>query len=308
MRADTRKLDEPGRSGWGWQGELKRSGRHLDYAGTYLSLGSEFVAPLGFVKRAGIQQMKQELQYKWRPRSKFLLAFGPKVAVKYVWDPSGRLLDREVSGEFKVELPAETVIQLTRTGYVELFELRRFLPDATQVTFATEWLKWLGLNATYEWGSAVNHDPADGLVPFLGRFATAEVGVQLRPVPWLRMDNTYLDNRLSLGDAEVFTERSWRGKVNLQFNRYLSLRAIVDYKGVVPDSTLSAEDHQRRWTGDLLLTFLLNPGTALYLGYIDRYENFAMLPGPPPELRRNGSPSLSVGRQFFAKVSYLLRF
>jgi len=173
---------------------------------------------------------------------------------------------------------------------------------------STEWLKWLGVKGSREWGTAVNHDPADGVEPFLGRFVTTEIGVKLRPASWLRWENSFLDNRLTLAGAPVFTERSWRTKVGLQISRNLSLRTIVDYKGVVPDSTLSSEDHQRRWFADYLLTYMLSPGTALYVGYADRVENFAVFPGPPPELRRNGSPSASVGRQFFVKISYLLRF
>ena len=308
VRTGTRELEEPGRSGWGWQAAVERNGRHLDYSAKYLNLGADFSAPLGFVQRSGIQQMKQDLQYTVRPRSRFLLAFGPLVSVKYVWDQSGRMLDRELTGELTAQLTGETDVKLARAGYYELFEDRAFAPDATELSVSTEWFKWLGVKGKREWGTAVNHDPADGVEPFLGRFATTEIGVQLRPASWLRWENTYLDNRLSLDGAPVFTERRWRTKVGLQINRNLSLRTIVDYKGVVPDSTLSSEDHERRWFADYLLTYLLSPGTALYVGYTDRLENFAVFPGPPPELRRTGSPSTSVGRQFFVKVSYLLRF
>ncbi|MBI3670316.1 MAG: hypothetical protein HY237_11105 [Acidobacteria bacterium] len=61
-------------------------------------------------------------------------------------------------------------------------------------------------------------------------------------------------------------------------------------------------------TFDLLLTFLVHPGTAIYIGYADRYENFALDPAASSGLRRVGGPGLSTGRTFFIKVSYLLRF
>jgi hypothetical protein len=47
--------------------------------------------------------------------------------------------------------------------------------------------------------------------------------------------------------------------------------------------------------GDLLLTWLAGPGTALYLGYADRYED------------EPAAPWASTARQFFVKFSYLLR-
>ena len=108
--------------------------------------------------------------------------------------------------------------------------------------------------------------------------------------------------------APVFTDRILREKVSYQFTRALSLRAIVDYSIVNRDSTLSRVDPQHRWGVDLLFTYLVNPGTALYVGYRDGYENLAILPGSPPALYRTDDPTTSVGRQVFLKLSYLLQF
>jgi len=52
----------------------------------------------------------------------------------------------------------------------------------------------------------------------------------------------------------------------------------------------------------------VHPGTALYLGYTDQYENLAIRRGLETEVVRSRSPDLSVGRQVFVKLSYLLRF
>jgi len=106
----------------------------------------------------------------------------------------------------------------------------------------------------------------------------------------------------------VFTDRILREKLNYQFSRALSLRAILDYSAVDRDSTLSRVEPERRWAVDALLTYLLNPGTALYLGYRDGYENLAILPGSPPSLYRTDRPETSTGRQVFVKISYLLQF
>jgi hypothetical protein len=56
------------------------------------------------------------------------------------------------------------------------------------------------------------------------------------------------------------------------------------------------------------MTYLVNPGTALYVGYIDQYENLDIVTGNLWRLQRTRSPSMSVGRQVFVKVSYLMRF
>jgi hypothetical protein len=82
----------------------------------------------------------------------------------------------------------------------------------------------------------------------------------------------------------------------------------VDNETLAVNRALATGDDERKWSGDVLLTYLVNPGTALHIGYIDQFENIDILPGSPPGLRRIGRPATSVGRQVFAKVSYLLRF
>jgi hypothetical protein len=67
-------------------------------------------------------------------------------------------------------------------------------------------------------------------------------------------------------------------------------------------------ERQKRVSGDVLLTYLVHPGTALYVGYTDRLENLGLFPGYPPTVGRIGFPSTTTGRQFFAKISYLFRF
>src|ERR1051325_1786799 len=107
-----------------------------------------------------------------------------------------------------------------------------------------------------------------------------------RPAARLRLDHTFLYERLSTPTAQVFADRILREKINYQFSRALSLRAIVDYSAVDRDSTLSRVDPERHWEMGLRLTYLVNSGTALYVGYRDGSENVAILPGTPPTLSR----------------------
>src|SRR5438093_3531355 len=115
MRSETRELnDKIGVSGFGAFAALEREGRHLDYKGSYVQFDPEFSVPLGFVERVGIRQLDQEVQHKWRPKGRAVLAYGPTASVTYVWDPDGRQLDRELAAEFLVELVGETDVKLKR--------------------------------------------------------------------------------------------------------------------------------------------------------------------------------------------------
>src|SRR5207249_7649914 len=143
------------------------------------------------------------------------------------------------------------------------------------------WLKWLGLDASYAWGTAVNHDRADGLTTFLGRAAETEVKVALRPTSRLRMDQAYIVSRLNTtAGVRVLSERLLRAKVNYQFNRFVSLRAIVDYEAETGDTTLADVEDDKQWRADDRPTTWPQPGTAGYVGYTDSYRNLGLVGSP----------------------------
>lgn len=95
--------------------------------------------------------------------------------------------------------------------------------------------------------------------------------------------------------------------MNYQFTRALSLRGIFDYNAVLPNTSVVALDRNKHVTADWLMTYLVHPGTALYVGYTDGYENLRRdaLSGA---LSPAGAPTVSSGRQIFVKSSYLFRF
>jgi hypothetical protein len=158
----------------------------------------------------------------------------------------------------------------------------------------------------------VNHDPAEGLDPERGKSTESEITVFLRPTNQLRIEGGYLHGSLdSEEDSEhLFTENKIRSKLNYQFNRELSLRAIFDvgWEDFNTELVDADDPRERVWAIDLLLTYLLHPGTALYLGYTDARENLEVVGSPPDEVIRSKDPTLSVGRQIFIKASYLVRF
>ena len=107
--------------------------------------------------------------------------------------------------------------------------------------------------------------------------------------------------------AAVFVNHLVRTRLNYQFTRALSLRLILDYNGVLENPSLIVLDRQKRVGADALLTYLIHPGTAVYVGYTDTLENQALLGGNTPYIGRTAFPSVTTGRQLFMKVSYLIR-
>jgi predicted porin len=137
----------------------------------------------------------------------------------------------------------------------------------------------------------------------------------------MRFEQTYIYTRLATREGHtpagfapgsaIFNNHILRSKLNYQFTRELSLRAILDYNATLSNSALTAFGTSKRLTGDVLLTYLLHPGTALYVGYTDQRDNFEVdyiTQAPLRTLRMTPSPTNLAGRTFFVKLSYLFRF
>jgi hypothetical protein len=304
-----RRIDD-----WGMRGDLKFRSRTWEGSAGYREFGPNFRAPLGFVNRWNYRRLDFDGQYTFfLPESDMVREFGPKLEMKWLWDHgSGVLTDRELELIFAVEMVRSSEIELVRIQAYELFEGFGFDLYSNQLTFKTEWFSWLGADLSYLWGTEVNHDPAEELDPERGRASEAEIGLTLRPTVQLRFEGSYVDSRLHREHTSehLFTERLLRARFDYQFSRLLSLRAIFDY-GWEDFNTerVDADDPRvREFAMDFLLTYLLHPGTALYLGFTDARENLRLVGSPPEEIERSQNPHLSVGRQIFVKASYLVRF
>ena len=133
----------------------------------------------------------------------------------------------------------------------------------------------------------------------------------MRPLRRLRIDNTYLFTRLEdrAGRGEIFTNEIFRTRFNWQFNRRLSLRVILQYDSTRPNPALSSLEDDDNLNGDLLVTYLVNPWTALFAGYNSNYRSRELIDGPSGRrLVPTSDLELNDAEQFFVKLSYLVRF
>jgi hypothetical protein len=321
MRSYTRDSSNRHFQGPAYWFDLQHIGRHFTYSGRYNDRSPDFRTHSGFVVRSDVRQVEQFLSYVWRREKGRLISFGPNVFGVVNYDRQKRLEDWFVDANFFFEFPGQTYVNFGRTEHYELFRNIGYRQHMNSATLSTEWLKWLSLSSTVVQGTSVNYFPAGTLPPFLATYTKSTLGLTWRPRPRLRFDQTYIYTRLgtrkgstpagfSPGDA-IFNNHLWRSKLNFQFTRALSLRTILDYDATLPNEALTIFPRSKRLTGDLLFTYLLHPGTALYIGYSDRAENLeidAVSLAPLRTLRRTRSLSNSTGRTFFIKFSYLFRF
>ncbi len=319
--SQTHRTDGTNLTGLAAFAELGQFGRHFTSVTRYEDRSPDFRAELGFVSRVDIRQGEQYFSYYWRPKSGRLVSFGPNAFTVVNWNRAGRLQDWFVQYNWVLEFKKQTFLTLGGMEQFELFQGLDFRQHRGSVTFSTAWYTWLGMEAFFQMRSAVNYYPQAPLDPFLGKGTDGSIGVSLRPLPRFRFDQTYLYTRLGTRDGStppgftpgtaIFNNHIVRSKVNYQFSKQLSLRAILDYNATLPNEQLTIFPREKRLNGDVLLTYLVNPGTALYIGYSDRTENQQLVAmGMPAINALRTTPGLagSTGRQFFVKFSYLFRY
>ena len=315
------------------------TGRHFVFSTYYDDFSPNFCTELGFVNRIDIRQNYGFGGYFWRPEKSKVIDFGPTALEILDWNHAGILQDWQAAVGFQVDLTKQTTFNISRGEAYELFEGIDFRKHSTSISAATQPYKWLSFSARYIQGISENFFPAQTLVPFqpfLGNTKRLNFGFTLRPSSRFRLDETLIYYRLGTRAGwttppfapgqSVFNNYLNRAKLNYQFTKELSLRLILDYNATIANTNLvdvqrnlGGSDNPsgpiaptKQFTTDVLLTYLLHPGTAVYVGYNNGFSDLLLhpgaAPGASPFVTAQGAPNNTNSRLFFVKVSYLLRF
>ena len=328
--------------------EVRRNGLHFNYIGTYADVSPGFVSVPGFVNRVDIRGMYNTVWYRFRPKKKWILNWGPSMRQRYVFDHEGNRLDTYYDPYLKIEGGGQTYIWLyPYDGLRERLRPQDFCflgfscypPIANRdyhehesgVRIQTGYFPKVTVGASYDWGDGANFvasasAPAPLNQPFLARQDTATGTLTFRPMKPLKIENTYLFERLRATDSTyqlaasqipgigkgIFNNHIVRSKWNWQFTPQLSLRMILQYNSVLANTPGTAVypytylPTQKEFNADFLVTYLVHPGTAIYLGYNSDLQNLDVMPGLG--VLNTAKGHINDSRQFFVKVSYQFRF
>jgi len=329
--------------------DLKREGLHFTYEGIYQDVSPGFVTVPGFVNRVDIRNLSHEADYRFRPKKGWITAWGPTLSQRYVFDHSGTRLDTYYDPYVEIDGRGQTLIYVL--PYEEIRERLRpqdfaFLGlSASQnqdyhehrsgAFFQTSYFRKFTIGGSYYWGNGVNFVPAGNAPPqsLLSRLDTATGTLTIRPIKPLKIENTYLFERLRATENEylaaqaqapgvaigrgIFSNHIVRSKWNWQFTPQLSLRLILQYNSVLantPGNTFYPYTFlptQKQFNADFLITYLVHPGTAIYVGYNSDLQNFdhSLMPDPAGLAGLYTAKGyINDSRQFFVKVSYQFRF
>ena len=269
--------------------------------------------------RINMRGVSEVAMYRFRPEHKYLVSWGPTVFVNPLWDHSGNRLDMyqdyTMSWEFKGQTAFETYWQqdeemLRPQDFQGLPQNVVYSHHRDGLYFETSLISQVSFKADYSQGAQININPPAGQLPLLSNVNLASVGLVLRPGKHLRIQNTYLLERLTdrATGASVFNNHIIYSEWVYQFNQRYSIRVIPQYTAVLANPAFSSLSTTKNFNGDFLFTYLVNPFTALYVGYNGNMDNLQLLQsmGGNAILRTPGL--YQDGHQFFVKLAYLLKF
>ena len=283
ISSQTRDLDGAKSGGDAFNASLHGQNREWQYDLKYIDRSEGFRADLGFIQRVNIRQAQQNVSRRFHPKSKKILSWSPQLYMSGDFDHRNVQQDWSVREQLNVEMPRTTFIGFGHTEIFERFNNINFRRNDNSGGFHTEYFKRATFDAGYSKGTRINYDVVSNLPAFLGNGSEFQASVTLRPFSRLKLDEIYYLTRLYTAGPQpevVFINHLARSRATYQFTRELSLRLILDYNGVLQNPALISLDRQKRVTGDVLLTYLLHPGTAFYIGVYGSARELGAVPRP----------------------------
>jgi hypothetical protein len=170
--------------------------------------------------------------------------------------------------------------------------IQKYTRHTTEFQLDTNYLRKFALHADYRFGTHVSYDSPTIYFPFMSSRTSTAVTLTMRPSRSLRVDNTYI--LLRLRECSVcenpqpdlarpfgsMNNHIIRSKWNYQFNKELSFRFIGQYNSVLANPNFTSLATSKNFNADFLITCLVHPSTAVYVGYNSNLENIDGAPGP----------------------------
>jgi Domain of unknown function (DUF5916) len=321
VTSETKFSDGSHESGPAYNVFAERSSRNLEFNTQYLDIAPGFSTATGFVPRTDFRQFSNFAGYTWHTNGKVLTGHGPRLYEQTLWDHNGTFLDYQVNPNYEWDFQRSSFFNIFGTLEHERLRPQDFSALSANRDYAhmnggiaagTQYFKWLSINAEVDWDTVTNFVPRSG-PPVLAYANTGSARAVVRPIKGLTVENTYLMTRLLDLDthANIFNNHIMRSKWNYQFTKEFSLRLIGQYTTTIANPFLTSLQTAKNFNGDVLFTYMVHPGTAIYAGYNSNLQNLdprlQLLPGST-DLLRTRNTFINDGRQVFIKISYLFRY
>ncbi len=268
-------------SGQASYANLMRSGREMTWYLNYNDISPDFKAENGFIMRSDVREGAAFFGYKFWADKGPLQYWALSSAYSRSYTHGGTFTDEDLYVKGSLMFPRQTSFSLTyRPSTLERYCAVAYRKQYATLSFYSEPSKFLAVSADLTAGDGINYNP----YPFLGKKKAWNLSFTLKPSSRLQLSQTLLNSRLNKKSGErVFSENVWETQLSMQWTKETSSRLVYHY------STLKHSGF-----ADALVSRVLAPGTAAYLGYD------VNVTGDNGRLTR-------TTETLFTKVSYLFR-
>jgi hypothetical protein len=297
----------------------ERSSRTMEFNTLYQDISPGFNADTGFVNRTDYRRFSNFINHTFRPEGKHLTSHGPRLFQLTMWDHNGTRLNYLLNPGYAWSFQRNSFIAIFTTweherlrpvDFSTLTSNRDYTHIVGGAEVGTQYFKWINLDVEMDWGTATNFVPRTG-PPILAYQNTGFMRGVVRPLKGLTVENTYIMTRLldQSTHLNIFNNHIIRSKWNYQFTKEFSLRLIGQYVTTIGNPALTTLQNTKSFNGDVLFTYMVTPGTAIYAGYNSNLQNLdPSLASTPDGLLRTRRSFINDGRQIFIKLSYLFRY
>lgn len=300
--------------------QVNRRGRQFNSHIHYMDIGREFRTQIGFMRRTDVRDLHTMDRYRFRPEGKFLISWGPNIFIQRVWDHNNVRLDAAYFASMNFNFTGQTDFsigfrkvneRLRPVDFDRLTQNIDFSQHNWNLQFQTSFIDEFRLRAEMNFGNGINFVPLSGQIPVLADRVDGRIELNLLPITQLRIDNNYIFFQLNERNSgeRIFKNQILRSRWNWQFNRKFSLRLIFQYDVTTANQNFTSLETTKNFNVDFLITYLVNPWTALFVGVNSNYQNLDLISTRRGlNVVRTQNDFLNDARQVFVKYSYLFRF
>jgi hypothetical protein len=257
----------------------------------YQDISQNFQVDTGYVMRTGLRRFSAFAMYRFYPKSNFFQRIEPFYWSFHLYDTEYKMFETVNLFTLRFWLPRSTQFRVDLLLANEVYAGERF--DRSGVGFQTtsQITKHVFLSIFYRNTGAAYYDPEN---PYQGYGNRLGGYIQYQPMEKLNLglNISYVDFFRDSDKQKIYDYAIIRNRNTFQVNKYLFLRAILEYNNFYDKLTL-----------DALISFTYIPGTVIYAGYGSAFEKYEW----DGFDYRESDIFHQTKRGWFFKVSYLWR-
>lgn len=242
-------------------GSFRYSSRNLGLELGFESIHPDFEASSGFIRRTDYKKVNSSASYTIYPGKKYLSRIISSVSYSKYFDFNNDAIEENLTLSLRFMATLNSRINFIFTpASMESYANIDFKKKRFGICSGYYLIKWAEFGLSLWTGDSIRYDPVN---PYLGWSNTISPWINFKPSSRLQLRFDFNKNtfRKKRGGELVYDYNILRQKSTYQITKEISLRTILDYN-----------HYYKKIYGSFLLSYILRPGSVIFLGYDDNYS------------------------------------